>query len=81
MFDLSPFVAAAMLTIESQTWRHAGNKERAVRETFNVTMVRYFQMVNILIDTELALLIDPATTRRLRLIRAERQRSRSLRSA
>lgn len=77
MFDLSPFVAAFILGTESVTWQFAGNKERHVRKHLDVSMVRYTQLVNALVDTELALQLDPATTNRLRNIRSARQHFRS----
>lgn len=74
--DLSPFIAAFMLSTEATVWTFAGNKESHVRKHLDVTMVRYTQILNQLIDTELALLIDPQTTRRLQRIRSARMASR-----
>lgn len=79
--DLSPFVAAFVLGTEAVTWTFAGNKESHVRKHLDVTMVRYTQILNALLETELALQIDPVTTNRLRNLRAARQRSRFARSA
>lgn len=77
--DLSPIVAAFILGVESQVWQFQGNKERLVREHLNVTMTRYMQLLNALIDSELALQIDSVTTNRLRNIRSARQHFRSAR--
>jgi hypothetical protein len=79
MLDLSPIVAAFILTTESRTWLYPGVKEHAVREVLDIGMARYYQILNQLLDSELALQLDPATTNRLRHIRETRQRSRSLR--
>lgn len=77
--DLAPFVAAFVLSSEAATWPFAGHKESHVRKHLDVTMVRYTQILNALIDTELALQVDAVTTNRLRHLRAARQRSRSAR--
>ncbi len=81
MFDLSPLAAAVMLDIEGKTWLYPGVKEHVVRECLGIGMTRFYQSLNQLIDTELALQLDPITTRRLRAKRDRFQRSRSLRSA
>jgi hypothetical protein len=77
--EFDPETARTILAIERKTWLFPGVKEQRVRADLDVTMTRYYQMVNALIDTELALQIDPATTYRLRHIRDARQRSRSAR--
>jgi hypothetical protein len=79
MFDLSPFVAAFILGTESVVWTFPGNKETHVRRHLDVSMTRYTQILNALIDTELALQLDPVTTRRLQRVRDARQLSRSVR--
>lgn len=79
MIDLAPLVAAAVLSIEAKTWLYTGVKEHVVRESLGLSMTRYYQLVNALIDTELALQIDPATTRLLQSKRDRLQRSRSAR--
>jgi hypothetical protein len=76
MLDLSPFVAAVVL--------HGARgpaAARQAREVLSVSPWRFAQMLNALIDTELALQLDPVTAHRLRRVREARQRSRSLRSA
>lgn len=73
MIDLAPLVAAGILTIEQNVWIYAGLKEQEIREVFDVTAVRYYQHLNVLLDTELALIIDPITTLRLRRIRETRR--------
>jgi hypothetical protein len=68
-----------MLAFERQWWRHAGAKESAIRERFGTTPTRYYQSLNALIDRPAALAADPLLVRRLRRLRAARQRQRSSR--
>ena len=67
----------AMLTFERQWWKYAGAKETHVRETFGVSMTRYYQQLNALIDRPAALAHDVLLVKRLRRLRAQRQRQRS----
>jgi hypothetical protein len=68
-----------ILTFERQWWKHAGAKEQAVRELFDMSATRYYQVLNALIDRADALAFDPMLVKRLRRMRASRQRSRSAR--
>ena len=68
---------AAMLTFEKKWWKYAGAKESAVRVQFDMSMTRYYQVLNALIDKPEALAIDPLTVGRLRRLRAQRQAQRS----
>ena len=70
---------AAMLDFERQWWKYAGAKEQAVREKFDMSSTRYYQVLNALIDRPDALAHDPLLVRRLRRFRATRQRQRSAR--
>ena len=70
---------AAMLDFERQWWKYAGAKEQAVREKFDMSSTRYYQVLNALIDRPEALVHDPLLVRRLRRLRATRQRQRSAR--
>jgi hypothetical protein len=70
---------AAMLDFERQWWKYAGAKEQAVRENFDMSATRYYQVLNALIDRPEALAHDPLLVRRLRRLRATRQRQRSAR--
>src|SRR5881398_1125294 len=70
---------AAMLDFERQWWKYAGAKEQAVREKFDMSSTRYYQVLNALIDRPEALSHDPLLVRRLRRLRATRQRQRSAR--
>ena len=66
-----------MLAFERHWWRHAGAKETAIRDRFGVTPTRYYQALNALVDRSEALAADPLLVRRLRRLRAARQRTRS----
>ena len=68
-----------ILEFERQWWKYAGAKEQAVREKFDMSATRYYQVLNALIDQPEALEADPLLVRRLRRLRAARQRQRSAR--
>jgi hypothetical protein len=68
-----------ILEFERQWWKYAGAKETAIRESFDMSATRYYQVLNALIDRPEALAEDPLLVRRLRRMRAERQRVRSAR--
>ncbi|HET7067019.1 MAG TPA: DUF3263 domain-containing protein [Nocardioides sp.] len=68
-----------ILDFERQWWKYAGAKETAIRESFDMSATRYYQVLNALIDRPEALVEDPLLVRRLRRMRAERQRVRSAR--
>ena len=70
---------AEILEFERQWWKYAGAKETAVREKFDMSSTRYYQVLNALIDRPEALEADPLLVRRLRRLRAARQRQRSAR--
>jgi hypothetical protein len=68
-----------ILAFESQWWKYAGAKEQAVRELFDMSPTRYYQVLNALMDKPEAMAADPLLIRRLRRVRAGRQRSRAAR--
>ncbi|WP_344449040.1 DUF3263 domain-containing protein [Actinocorallia aurantiaca] len=68
-----------ILAFERQWWKHAGAKEQAIRETFDMSSTRYYQLLNLLIDRPEALAHDPMLVKRLRKVRAQRQRQRAAR--
>jgi Protein of unknown function (DUF3263) len=74
--DLSP-QQREILTFERQWWKHAGAKEQAVRELFGLSPTRYYQVLNELIDQPAALTCEPILVKRLRRLRATRQRNRA----
>lgn len=68
-----------ILAFERQWWKFAGAKEQAIRERFGLSATRYYQVLNALIDKPEALAHDPLLVKRLRRLRANRQRERSAR--
>ena len=70
---------AAILDFEREWWRYAGAKEQAVRERFDVSPTRYYQLLNRIIDDAAAEAYDPMLVKRLRRLRAQRQRQRAAR--
>jgi hypothetical protein len=69
----------AILEFERQWWKYAGAKEQAIRDLFDMSATRYYQVLNQLIDSPGALEADPMLVKRLRRMRAARQRARSAR--
>lgn len=69
----------AILDFERGWWRFAGAKEQAIREQFDLSATRYNQLLNELVDDDEALAYDPMLVRRLRRMRAARQRQRAAR--
>jgi hypothetical protein len=69
-----------ILEFERQWWKFAGAKEQAVRELFDMSSTRYYQLLNALIDRPEALAHDPMLVKRLRRVRQTRQRARTTRS-
>ena len=68
-----------ILEFERQWWKYAGAKEQAIRDLFDMSATRYYQLLNGLIDDPQALAFDPMLVKRLRRMRAARQRARSAR--
>jgi hypothetical protein len=68
-----------ILEFERQWWKYAGAKEQAIRDLFDMSSTRYYQIINNLIDDPAALAFDPMLVKRLRRMRAARQRARSAR--
>jgi hypothetical protein len=66
-----------ILEFERQWWKYAGAKEQAIRDLFELSGTRYYQILNGLIDGPAALAYDPMLIKRLRRMRGERQRARS----
>jgi hypothetical protein len=69
----------AILDFEREWWRYAGAKEQAVREHFDLSPTRYYQLLSRLIDQSEAEAYDPMLVKRLRRMRASRQRQRAAR--
>ncbi|GLF97126.1 DUF3263 domain-containing protein [Streptomyces yaizuensis] len=66
----------AVLAMERRSWPGPGAKERAVRERLGISPVRYYQLLNALLDDPRALAHDPVTVNRLRRVRDERRARR-----
>jgi hypothetical protein len=65
-----------MLDFERKWWKHAGSKEQAIRDTFDLSATRYYQLLNNLLDNPAALAHDAVTVGRLRRLRTTRARTR-----
>ena len=68
-----------IIAFERQWWKYAGAKEQAIRELFDMSATRYYQVLNALIDNPAALEVDPMLIKRLSRLRETRQRARSAR--
>jgi hypothetical protein len=68
-----------LLEFERQWWRYAGAKEQAIRDLFDMSSTRYYQVLNGLLDNPAAMAADPMLIKRLRRMRAARQQARSAR--
>jgi transcriptional regulator NrdR family protein len=55
-----------ILDFEREWWKFAGAKENAIRERFDLSSTRYYQVLNELIDRDEALEYDPMLVKRLR---------------
>ncbi|WP_149824661.1 DUF3263 domain-containing protein [Streptomyces tailanensis] len=66
----------AILALERQGWPGPGAKERAIRERLGLAPVRYYQLLNALLDDARALAHDPVTVNRLRRVRQARRAER-----
>ncbi|MGW6377605.1 DUF3263 domain-containing protein [Rhodococcus sp. NPDC055112] len=68
-----------ILSFERQWWKYAGAKEEAIKELFDMSATRYYQVLNALVDRPEALAADPMLVKRLRRLRASRQKARAAR--
>ncbi|MCZ9354585.1 DUF3263 domain-containing protein [Streptomyces mutabilis] len=66
----------AILALERRSFSGPGAKERAVREELGLAPVRYYQLLNALLDDPRALAADPVTVNRLRRVRESRRSER-----
>lgn len=66
----------AILDFERGWWAEAGPKDAAIRERFELSGTRYYQLLAELIDDAEALAYDPLLIRRLRHARDRRRRAR-----
>ncbi len=68
-----------ILAFERQWWTYQGAKEQMIKELFDMSSTRYYQVLNALINNPAALSEDPMLIKRLRRLRDQRQRTRSAR--
>lgn len=66
-----------VLAFERRWWKHAGAKQAAVRELFDLSTTRYHQVLNGLLDRPEALERDPLLVNRLRRQRDQRRVQRA----
>lgn len=66
----------AILDFERSWWAEPGSKETAIRERFELSATRYYQLLNEIVDMPAALAYDPLVVRRLRRMRDRRRRTR-----
>lgn len=66
----------SVLALERRSFPGPGAKERAIREELGLAPVRYYQLLNALLDDERALAHDPVTVNRLRRVRDTRRSAR-----
>ncbi|MFP5351977.1 MAG: DUF3263 domain-containing protein [Actinomycetota bacterium] len=66
----------AVLDFERSWWKHAGVKEQAIKERFDMSATRYYQLLNELLEKPAALAYDPILVKRLKRLRVYRQRQR-----
>jgi hypothetical protein len=60
-----------------RTWRHRpAPKEIAIRENFDISPSRYYELLNALLDNADALIYDPLTVKRVQRVRNQRRRVR-----
>jgi hypothetical protein len=65
-----------ILDFERSWWKHAGVKDRAIRERFEMSSTRYYQLLNDLLEKPAAMEYDPILVKRLKRLRLHRQRQR-----
>lgn len=65
-----------IIALERRGFSGPGAKERAIREELGVAPVRYYQLLNALLDDPRALEYDPVTVNRLRRVREARRAER-----
>ena len=65
-----------ILDFERSWWKHAGVKEQAIKERFDMSATRYYQLLNDLLENPAAMEHDPILVKRLKRLRVYRQRQR-----
>jgi Protein of unknown function (DUF3263) len=70
---------AAILTFEARWPTHTGAKDKAIKDDFEVSTARYYQLLNVVIDSPAAVRLEPMLVRRLQRARDDRTNARNLR--
>jgi hypothetical protein len=65
-----------MLDFERSWWKHAGVKEQAIKDRFDMSATRYYQLLNELLEQPESMEYDPILVKRLKRLRVYRQRQR-----
>jgi hypothetical protein len=65
-----------ILDFERSWWKHAGVKESAIKERFDMSATKYYQLLNELLEKPEALEYDAILVKRLKRLRTYRQRQR-----
>jgi Protein of unknown function (DUF3263) len=65
-----------ILDFERSWWKHAGAKDRAIKERFDMSATRYYQLLSELLENPAAMAHDPILIKRLKRLRLYRQRQR-----
>jgi hypothetical protein len=68
-----------ILVFEAKWWRYAGNKADAIMRTFDISPIRYAQILNRVLDDPEAQAQDPLLVGRLRRLRDQRVTGRDQR--
>lgn len=68
-----------MIDLAGAFYRFEGERDQAIRERFDLSSVRFWQQINVLIDTPEALVAAPVIVHRLQRLRSQRQSERSRR--
>jgi hypothetical protein len=66
----------AILDFERSWWSEPGPKELAIRQRFDLSATRYYQVLGTLLESPDAAEYDPLVVRRLRRMRDRRRRAR-----
>lgn len=66
----------AILDFERSWWSEPGPKETAIRERFELSPTRYYELLNEALEDPEAMDYDPLVVRRLRRLRDRRRRQR-----
>jgi hypothetical protein len=66
----------AILDFERTWWSQPGPKETAIRERFELSNTRYYELLNDVLEDPDAMDYDPLVVRRLRRLRERRRKQR-----